>query len=113
MSIPKFLVMTLFSLVTAISANAQQVQLWDAPPAVPSIADKPVWALEFINVKPGTFGATMVYLDDNWIRVRAEAKRQGDVLAYNRIAGVRHMLFPKGSSNDDWDILLMTEYKNQ
>ena len=115
MSIPKFLVMALFSLVTAVGANAQQVQLWDAPPPVPSIADKPVWALEFVKVKPGTFGPTMVFLDDNWIRVRAEAKRQGVVLAYNRIAGERHMLFPaKESSNeDDWDILLMTEYKNQ
>jgi hypothetical protein len=109
-----FLGMTLFSLILTLGANAQQIQLWDAPPAVPSIADKPVWALEFIKVKPGTFGPTMVYLDDNWIRVREEAKHQGAVLAYNRIAGERQMLFPaKESSNDDWDILLMTEYKNQ
>ena len=110
----KFLGMALFSLLMALSVNAQQTQLWDAPPAVPSIADKPVWALEFIKVKLGTFGPTMVYLDDNWIRVRAEAKRQGAVLTYNRIAGERQMLLPaKESSNDDWDILLMTEYKNQ
>jgi len=48
------------------------------------------------------------------MRVRAEAKRQGAVVTYNRIAGERQMLFPaKESSNDDWDILLMTEYKNQ
>jgi hypothetical protein len=114
MTRPKLLGMALFSLVMALSANAQQIQLYEAPPPVPSIADKPVWALEFIKVKPGTFGPTMVYLDDNWIRVRAEAKRQGVVLTYNRIAGERHMLFPaKESSNDDWDILLMTEYKNQ
>ena len=110
----KFLGMALFSLLMALSVNAQQTQLWDAPPAVPSIADKPVWTLEFIKVKPGTFGPTMVYLDDNWIRVREEAKHQGAVLTYNRIAGERQMLFPaKESSNDDWDILLMTEYKNQ
>jgi hypothetical protein len=110
----KFLGMALFSLLMALTVNAQQIQLWDAPPAVPSIADKPVWALEFIKVKPGTFGPTMVYLDDNWIRVREEAKHQGAVLTYNRIAGERQMLFPaKESSNDDWDILLMTEYKNQ
>jgi hypothetical protein len=114
MTRPKSLGMALFSLVMALGANAQQVQLQDAPPAVPSIADKPVWALEFIKVKPGTFGPTMVYLDDNWIRVRAEAKRQGTVLTYNRIGGERQMLFPAiDSSNDDWDILLMTEYKNQ
>lgn len=114
MTRPEFLVMTVFSLLIARGVNAQQIQLQDTPPVMPSIADKPVWALEFVKVKPGTFGPTMVYLDDNWIRVREEAKRQGVVLAYNRIAGERQMLFPaKESSNDDWDILLMTEYKNQ
>jgi hypothetical protein len=111
---PKFVAFVLFSLLIALGVKAQQLQLQEAPPSVPSIADKPVWALEFVKVKPGTFGPTMVYLDDNWIRVRAEARRQGAVLSYNRIAGERQMLFPaKESSDDDWDILLMTEYKNQ
>jgi len=114
MTRPRFLVMALFSLLIALSVNAQQIQLQDAPPAVPSIADKPVWALEFVKVKPGTFGPTMVYLDDNWIRLRAEAKRQGAVLSYNRAAAESPALFPAdGPSNNDWDILLMTEYKNQ
>jgi hypothetical protein len=111
---PKFVTFVLFSLSIALGVKAQQLQLQEAPPSVPSIADKPVWALEFVKVKPGTFGPSMVYLDDNWIRVRAEARRQGAVLTYNRIAGERQMLFPaKESSNDGWDILLMTEYKNQ
>jgi hypothetical protein len=110
----KFLGMALFSLVIAVGVNAQQIQLQDAPPAVPSIADKPVWALEFVKVKPGTFGPTMVYLDDNWMRGRAEAKRQGAVLTYNRVADERRVLIPaEESNNNDWDILLMTEYKNQ
>ena len=110
----KFLGMALFSLSMALRVNAQQIQLYDAPPPVPSIADKPVWALEFIKVKPGTFGPTMVYLDDNWIRARAEAKRQGAVLTYNRVADERRVLIPADeSNNNDWDILLMTEYKNQ
>jgi len=114
MTRPQFLVMALFSLLMALSVNAQQIQLYDAPPPVPSIADKPVWALEFIKVKPGTFGPTMVYLDDNWIRARAEAKRQGAVLTYNRVADERRVLIPADeSNNNDWDILLMTEYKNQ
>jgi hypothetical protein len=110
----KFLGMALFSLLMVLSENAQQIQLYEAPPPVPSIADKPVWALEFIKVKPGTFGPTMVYLDDNWLRVRAEAQRQGAVLTYNRVADERRVLVPaEESSNDEWDILLMTEYKNQ
>jgi len=102
---PKFVASVLFSLLIALGLNAQQFQ--NAPPAPPLNTDKPVWALEFVKVKPGMFAATMGYLDDNWIRLRAEAKRQGAVLNYNRVAGGEE------SSNSDWDILLMTEYKNQ
>jgi hypothetical protein len=48
-------------------------------------ADKPVWTLEFIRVMPGVtpgFAGAMAYLDDNWMRVRAEAKKEGAVLDY-------------------------------
>jgi hypothetical protein len=100
----KFAGMVLFSLLVALGANAQQFQ--SAPPAAPLNTDKPIWALEFIKVKPGMFAATMGYLDDNWLRLRTEAKRQGAVLNFNRVAG-------EESANNDWDILLMTEYKNQ
>jgi hypothetical protein len=101
---PKFAVTVLFSLLIALGLNAQQFQ--SAPLTPPSSTDKPVWALEFVKVKPGMFAATMGYLDDSWIRLRAEAKRQGAVLNYNRVAG-------EESADSDWDILLMTEYKNQ
>ena len=100
----KFVAFVLFSLLIALRVNPQQFQ--DAPPAAPLNTDKPVWALEFVKVKPGMFAATMGYLDDNWLRLRAEAKREGAVLNFNRVAG-------EESSNSDWDILLMTEYKNQ
>jgi hypothetical protein len=112
MRITKFVGMMLFSILIALGLNAQQFQ--SDPPASPSNTDKPVWALEFVKVKPGMFAATMGYLDDNWIRLRAEAKRQGAVLSYNRAAAESPALFPAdGPSNNDWDILLMTEYKNQ
>jgi hypothetical protein len=100
----KFVAFVLFSLLIAFGVNAQQFQ--SAPLAAPLNTDKPVWALEFIKVKPGMFAATMSYLDDNWLRLRTEAKRQGAVLNFNRVAGDE-------SANSDWDILLMTEYKNQ
>jgi hypothetical protein len=101
---PKFTGALLCSLLVALSVNAQQSQT--SPPPSPLNTDKPVWALEFVKVKPGMFAATMGYLDDDWIRLRAEAKRQGAVLSYHRVAG-------EESSNSDWDILLMTEYKNR
>lgn len=71
-----------------------------------SESEKPVWTMESMKVKPGMFGITLAYLDDNWIRVREEAKRQGAVLSYRRIA-------EKGSQEDDREIVLLTEYKNQ
>ena len=112
MRIIKLAGMVLFSTLMALGLNAQRFQ--SDPPASPSNTDKPVWALEFVKVKPGMFAATMGYLDDNWIRLRAEAKRHGEVLTYNRVAAESPGLFPAdGPSNNDWDILLMTEYKNR
>jgi hypothetical protein len=52
----------------------------------PSHSEKHVWTMEFIKVKPGMFSLTLGYLDDNWMRVREEAKHQGAVLNYHRIA---------------------------
>jgi hypothetical protein len=66
--------------------------------------EKPVWTMELIKVKPGMFGFTLGYLDENWMRVREEAKRQGAVLNYGRIGE---------QTNQDGTILLLTEFKNQ
>jgi hypothetical protein len=71
----------------------------------PSGMEKPVWTMEFIQVKPGMFGFTLGYLDDNWMRVRQEANRQGAVLSYHRIA-------EQGSRESDRNIVLLTEFKN-
>jgi hypothetical protein len=72
----------------------------------PADNDKPVWTMEIIKAKPGKFGPTLGYLDDNWMRVRAEAKRQGAVLDYHRIAGGE-------TPSNDGTIVLLTEFKNQ
>ena len=72
---------------------------------------KPVWTLEFIEVRPNNMGPTLGYLDDHWMRVREEAKRQGAVLSYHRISEV--LLFTAGSKTGDPNsIVLLTEYRN-
>jgi hypothetical protein len=73
-----------------------------------SVADneKPVWTMESIKVKPGMLGITLGYLDDSWMRVREEAKRQGAVLSY-------HCIAEEGSRESDREVILLTEYKNQ
>lgn len=65
-----------------------------------------VWSLDFVKVKPGMFDPTMNYFDSGWIPAREEAKRQGLIVAYRRIAG-------EPQTKSEWDIILMTEYKNQ
>jgi hypothetical protein len=67
--------------------------------------DKSVWTMEFIKVKPGMFGVTLGYLDDNWMRIREEAKRRGVVRAYNRVGDE--------SRDSEASIVLLTEFKNQ
>jgi hypothetical protein len=66
---------------------------------------KPVWTMEVLNVQPGMLSATLGYLDNDWMRVRAEAKRQGVVLNYYRIAD-------QDSRENDHNIMLLTEFKN-
>ena len=72
----------------------------------PTDRDKPVWTMEFLRIKPDMFGFTLRYLDDNWMRVREEAKHQGAVLNYSRIA-------EQDSRESDRNVVLLTEYKNK
>ena len=80
----------------------------------PSRSEKPVWSMEFIKVKPGMFGLALGHLDDDWMRVREEAKHQGAVLSYHRV-GEQDRILPSGldEGQSDGTIVLLTEYKNQ
>jgi len=77
----------------------------------PNIPGKPVWTLEFIKVKSENFGPAMGYLDDHWMRVRAEAKRRGAVLDYHRIQNGA-LEIPGHRVGDPTSIVLLTEYKD-
>jgi hypothetical protein len=86
----------LVSLFMVSGGGAQQFQ---------ADGEKPVWTMEVIKVKPEMFGSTLGYLDDNWMQVRVEAKRQGAVVSYFRIAEA-------GGGDSDRSIVLLTEFKN-
>jgi hypothetical protein len=77
----------------------------------PDIAEKPVWTLEFIEVRPNNMGLTLGYLDDHWMRVREEAKRRGAVLSYHRISEML-LIAPGSKTGDANSIVLLTEYRN-
>ena len=71
-----FAALFLCSLFIAVGGDAQS----------PKITEKPVWTLQFLKVRPENLGQAMWYLENNWMRVRAEAKRQGAVLSYHRVS---------------------------
>ena len=70
--------------------------------------DKPVWTLEFIQVNSAKFAGAMAYLDDDWMRVRAEAKKEGAVVDYHRIQSTASARLLGNSRS----LVLMTEYRN-
>ena len=95
-----FLSLLLCSLFFVVRGDAQS----------PDKSEKPVWTLEFIKVRPENFGPAMGYLDDHWMRLRAEAKRQGTVLDYHRIQNA--VLTSGHTVGDSSSIVLLTEYKS-
>ncbi len=74
---------------------------------------KPVWTLEIVKVKPHKLGEALGYFDNDWMRVREEAKRQGAVLAYHRIVQMSKAPEPPTYKIEDVDtVVLLTEYKD-
>jgi len=72
--------------------------------------DKPytqgsVWSVSFIRVKPGMFDVYMRDLLPMRKSLEAEAKKQGLILS-------SHILSGDAMGRDDWDLMLMVEYKN-
>jgi hypothetical protein len=89
------------------------------------VTEKPVWTLEFIKVRPDKFGPALGDLDDHWMRLLKEAKREGAVLSYHRIADA--LLMPPAKEggpqctegfsigrelNCPKTIVMVTEYKD-
>ena len=77
----------------------------------PEVTERPVWAMEFIEVQPGKMALALGYLDDHWMRIRQEAKRQGVVLGYHGVSEVQ-LAAPGSTAGDPNSIVLLTEYKN-
>lgn len=77
----------------------------------PDKAEEPVWTLEFVKVRPENFAVATQYLDDHWMRVRAEAKRHGAVLDYHLISNAG-IVTPGHKVWDQDAIVLLTKYKN-
>jgi hypothetical protein len=57
------------------------------------------------------FGLALGYLDDQWMRIREEAKRQGEVPSYHGIQE-SELVAPGAKAGDSNTVVLPSEYKN-
>jgi len=64
-----------------------------------------VWNIAFIKVKPGMDVAYLNYLSGAWKAEQEAAKKEGLTLSYK-------VLVTEAHGGTDWNLLLMTEYKN-
>jgi hypothetical protein len=72
--------------------------------------DKPyregsVWNVTFIKVKPGLFDTYMRDLATNRKKLMDQAKKDGLIVSEKMLTG-------DATGREDWDLMLMVEYKN-
>ena len=65
----------------------------------------PVNNFSYIRTKPGMFDKYMEYLGGNYKRVMEAQKKAGVILDYT-------VYTSPGATENDWDVLLVTTYKN-
>ncbi len=87
-----FVVMLTMSIVTSAQVNRPY-------------SNGSVWAIGVIQVKPGMDNAYKNYLATEWKRNQEAMKKEGIILSYMVIQTEMH-------SGTDWNMLLLTEYKD-
>lgn len=64
-----------------------------------------VWSIGFIQIKPGMDTAYLNYIATDWKRNQEALKKEGIILSYKVLTTESH-------GSGDWNIMLMTEYKD-
>jgi hypothetical protein len=64
-----------------------------------------VWEMSLIRMKPGMETAYLNYIATDWKKVQESAKKEGLILSYR-------VLTTEGHDQTDWNMVLMTEYKD-
>ncbi len=81
-----------------------QAKAAPTPPVRP-FHDGPVWTITFVHTKPGMGLRYMEYLATEWKKEQEALKKAGLILDYKVIGAESH-------SPNDWDLMLMTEFKD-
>jgi len=64
-----------------------------------------VWSIGFIHMKPGMETAYLNYVASDWKREQEALKKDGQIISYKVLTTEAH-------GSNDWNIMLMTEYKD-
>ena len=64
-----------------------------------------VWSIGFIRMKPGIETAYLNYVSGDWKREQEALKKDGQIISYKILQTEAH-------SSTDWNLMLMTEYKD-
>lgn len=77
----------------------------------PSFAEEPpytegtVMDMTFIRMKPGGEDDYLKYLATTWKALNEQAKKEGLIVSY-------HVIGAPATTKDDWNLILVVEYKN-
>jgi hypothetical protein len=83
-------------LVVGISVFAQVKRPWH---------NGSVWAMSFIQMKPGMDTAYLNYVASDWKKLQDAMKAQGIILSHK-------VLETEGHTPGDWNLILMAQYKD-
>ena len=91
--------------VLPLSALAQAQGTSTSMPTNRPFHEGPVWTITFIHTKAGLGLKYLEYLATEWKKEQDALKKAGLILDYKVIGAESH-------SPQDWDLMLMTEYKD-
>ena len=95
--------------LASLSAPAGAAAAQEAAPAprsaLPAIHEGTIWTVDYVRARPRKRDACLQFYGANWAANRAAAKRAGLVLSYR-------IWTNQPVDPDDWDIMLLTEYRN-
>ena len=96
----KFLVNSLIAMIVILAGNLKVYAQSDRP-----YTEGPVWQVQFVSIKPGMNDLYLKNLSEGWIKQMRAAKDAGLILDFK-------VLQTPGTSENDWNLMLMYELKN-
>lgn len=106
--------LSLIAVILFVAANSfaqtapeqRRVVRYDGDVKLESAPSDSVWAVDFVKTKDGRQAAFLKFIEQNWAKARQTLKTKGDIVSFR-------VLSVPPDKTVEWDVLLVTEYKNQ